>query len=404
MADSDGRDGDRAATDRLSRRRVLAFAGTGLTTGLAGCSGGGGDTTATEGDGSTATPTATPAAAPTATPSATATETATATPTAEPTETPAISDVVGDYQCGSVDAEPDITVAQDGSGDHETVAAAIEAVPDRSREETVVSIGPGRYYEKLTVPRSKVNLTLVGAGPTETVLTYDDHADKTDEQGNAIGTGGSASFSAAPPDFTAANLAFENDAEPVAQAVAAKVEGDRSLFRNCRFLGNQDTLYTIAPVRQYYRDCYIEGDVDFIFGAATAYFENCEIFCKPDGGYVTAASTPQSADYGYVFNNCEVTADGAPDDSYYLGRPWRPYARTVFMNSTLGDHVAPAGWDNWGEPAKEETANYAEYENEGPGYAPDQRVDWAKQLSDFLAQQYADPAEVLDGWDPTACF
>jgi len=396
MDSSSGGD-DGRSNARFSRRRMLALAGVTLASGVAGCSGGGSD------DG-TDTPADTDGGSPTPGPTPTATQTATATPTDAGTATPKLSDLVGEYRCADVDADPDIVVAKDGSGDVETVDEAIEEAPARDPSGTLIYVEAGRYYEKLEVPRSKINLTLVGAGPTETVLTYDDHAEKTDDQGNALGTGGSASFATSAPDFTAANLAFENDAEPVAQAVAARVAGDRSLFRNCRFLGNQDTLYTIAPVRQYYRDCYIEGDVDFIFGAATAYFENCELFCKDDGGYVTAASTPRSADYGYVFNNCEVTADGAADDSYYLGRPWRPYARTVFMNSTLGDHVHPEGWHNWDDPGKEETATYAEYNNEGPGYTPDQRVEWATELSDYLAGQHEDPEEVLDGWTPEACF
>jgi len=375
----------------FSRRAMLALSGAGLAA-LAGCSGGGGDdpTSTTDTTGTT---------------TATTTTTEQTTTTTRTTEQKSIEELKGEYSCPSPNRDPDIVVAQDGSGDHETVQAAIDAVPERTAEETVVYIKSGRYKEKLKISRSKLNTTFVGESATETVLTYDDHADKTNDRGMELGTGGSASFAITAPDFTAVNLTIENAAEPVAQAVAARVEADRALFSNCRFLGNQDTLYTLSAERQYYHDCYIEGDVDFIFGAATAYFEDCELFCKPDGGYVTAASTPQDANFGYVFNNCEFTAaEGTADDSYYLGRPWRSYARTVVMNSYLGDHIHPAGWDNWGEPAKEETATYKEYQNEGPGYTPEERVEWAGELSNYMASKHSDLEDVLDDWNPARCL
>lgn len=297
--------------------------------------------------------------------------------------------------------EYDIAVADDGSGDYETVQAAIDAVPDRDPSETVVRIEAGRYEEKLVLPAEKTNVTFVGAGAEETVLTYDDHADVTDENGEEIGTTGSSSFFVNGDGFTARNVTFENDADHVAQAVAVRVDADRAVFENCRFVGWQDTLYTYGEdTRQYYRECYIEGRVDFVFGWATAVFEDCEIFCVGDKGYITAASTPEESDYGYVFTDCEVTGD-APSNSFYLGRPWRPYAKTVFMHCSLDDHIKPAGWHNWRDPDNEETAAYAEYENSGPGSVPEERVEWADRLTDAEAAEHTSLETVFDGWDPT---
>jgi pectinesterase len=246
---------------------------------------------------------------------------------------------------------------------------------------------------------------LVGAGPEETILTYDDHADKTDSEGDPLGTAGSASFVVDGQDVTVKELTVRNDAQADIQAVAARVDANRAIFVNCRFIGEQDTLYTRnADANQYYTDCYIEGEIDFIFGAATAYFEGCEVFCIGFSGYATAASTEEGEDYGYVFNNCEITGENTSFPSYYLGRPWKPYAQTVFLNTEMDDHIHPEGYDPWDEedqPDKTETAYYAEYNNSGPGYTPDERVDWAHILSESEAQPYLSPETVLDGWDPT---
>ncbi|WP_137685290.1 pectinesterase family protein [Haloarcula mannanilytica] len=296
----------------------------------------------------------------------------------------------------------EIVVAKDGSGDYERVQAAIEAVPDQSPSETVICIEPGRYKEKLTLPETKTNVTFAGAGAAKTVLTYDDHADMIDEDGEEIGTTGSSTCFVNGDGFTARNLTFENDAPHVAQAVAIRVDADRAVFENCRFRGWQDTLYTYGEgTRQYYSECYIEGRVDFIFGWATAVFEDCEIRCIGDKGYVTAASTPTESDYGYVFLNCAVTGD-APPNSFYLGRPWRPHAKTVFMHCYLNEHIKPVGWHNWRDPANEETATYAEYENTGPGNNPTERVSWADQLTQAEATDHASLQTVFDGWNPRA--
>lgn len=293
----------------------------------------------------------------------------------------------------------DFVVAKNGDGDFETVQAAIDAVPDFRDNETQILIENGQYEEKLVLPTSKTNVTFVGEDVSETVLTYKDYNGKLNRFGEEIGTSGSSSIFLFGDGFTARDLTFQNSAGRVGQAVAVRVDSDRAVFENCRFLGNQDTLYTHGrDSRQYYRDCYIEGTVDFIFGWATAVFHGCEIVCKGDSGYVTAASTPKEKAFGYVFDDCRVTGD-SPENSFYLGRPWRPHARTVFMNSYLGTHIEPEGWHNWDEPAKEETAFYAEYQNDGPGYVPEKRDSWSHQLTDDEAADYT-LRNVLDGWDP----
>ncbi|WP_435366109.1 pectinesterase family protein [Haloarchaeobius sp. DYHT-AS-18] len=389
MEESDQQCRDSAA-HRLSRRKVLAATGVGALTGLAGCNSGDAERTASDTDAQSSASTATEPQ----------------TSTAEPTETKSVGEKLEEYGCPKLDRDPDIVVAKDGSGDYETVQAAIDALPADDFDENQVYIKEGVYEEKLALG-GKLDVTLLGAGPEKTILTYDDHADKTNSLGNPIGTSGSASFVINGYDITLKDLTVRNDAEPVAQAVAARVDASRAFFVNCRFVGNQDTLYTRNEnTNQYYKDCYIEGDVDFIFGAATAYFDGCEIFCKGSSGYATASSTEEGEEYGYVFNDCTITGD-APDDSFYLGRPWKRFAQTVFLNTEMGDHIRPEGYHPWPEPDhpdKTKTAYYAEYNNSGPGYTPDERVEWSHTLSESDAEPYLSPKTVLDGWDPTACL
>ena len=278
-------------------------------------------------------------------------------------------------------------VAQDGSGDFTTVQEAIYAVPDFRRKETKIKIMNGVYQEKLILPASKTHVTFVGENPEKTILTYDDYAQKLNKYREEIGTTGSSSFFIFGDDFKARNITFENSAGPVGQAVAVRVDGDRVMFANCRFLGNQDTLYLHGRgSRQYYKNCYIEGTTDFIFGWSTAVFENCEIFCKVGGHYITAASTEKSANYGFVFINCKITGD-APANSFYLGRPWRDYAQTVFINTEMPSLIKPEGWHNWSKPNAENTVFYAEYNSKGPG-ASNHRVAWSNQLTKDQLDHY----------------
>lgn len=296
----------------------------------------------------------------------------------------------------------DFIVALDGSGDFKTVQAAINAVPDFRKQRTRVFIKTGTYKEKLVLPASKTNVTFVGESKDSTIITNDDFAQKLNSFGEEMGTTGSSSFFIFGDGFHAENLTFENSAGPVGQAVAVRVDGDKVIFDNCRFLGFQDTLYPHGRnSRQYYRNCYIEGTTDFIFGWSTAVFDNCEIFSKEGGHYITAASTEEGANYGFVFINCTLTGD-APKESVYLGRPWRPFAQTVFINTNMGEHIKKEGWHNWNKPHAEGTVCYAEYENSGPGWTPSERVDWAVILSPQAAEKYT-IKEILrgqDDWNP----
>jgi pectinesterase len=300
-------------------------------------------------------------------------------------------------------ASYDFTVAADGSADFNTVQEAINAVPDFRKERTRIFIKSGTYKEKLVLPASKTNVTFIGEDKGSTILTNDDFAQKLNPFGEEIGTTGSTSFFVFGDGFHATNLTFENSAGPIGQAVAVRVDGDKVIFDNCRFLGFQDTLYPHGRnSRQYYRNCYIEGTTDFIFGWSTAVFENCEIFSKEGGHYITAASTEEGAKHGLVFLDCTLTGD-APKESVYLGRPWRPFAQTVFINTDMGGHIKKEGWHNWNKPQAEETAFYAEYNNSGPGWTPSKRVDWAKQLSPKAAKKYT-VKQILggsDNWNPS---
>lgn len=303
---------------------------------------------------------------------------------------------------GTAQAKYDFVVAKDGSGNFKTVQDAINAVPDFRKNRTTIFIKNGTYKEKLILPASKQSVTFIGEDVKKTILTYDDFAQKKNRFGEEVGTTGSSSFYIFGSDFTAENITFENSAGPVGQAVAVRIEGDRIYFKNCRFLGNQDTLYTYGEKsRQYYQNCYIEGTVDFIFGWSTAYFDNCEIFCK-NNGYITAASTQQGAKYGYVFRNCNITGS-ASENSFYLGRPWRPYAQTVFLECKLGKQIKPEGWHNWGKPEAEQTTFYAEYKSTGPGANPKARVKWAKLLTDEQAKEFT-PDKVLGDWQPGMAY
>lgn len=295
-----------------------------------------------------------------------------------------------------------LVVAQDGSGDFTSVQAAIDAVPSYAEERTVIYVKNGVYKEKITVPSGKL-ISLIGEDPEKTILTYDDYAQKLGPGGTEIGTSGSYSFQVLANDFYAENITFENAAgwgDGVGQAVALFVQADRAVFYNVRILGHQDTLYANGDGRrQYYKDCYIEGTVDFIFGSATAVFDSCHIH-SVDRGYVTAASTPANAAYGYVFLDSRLTGSGT--GNVYLGRPWRPYANVIFVNTWMDRHIRPEGWHNWNDPSREQTSRYAEYGSTGPGAAADRRVPWAYAGSAEEAGGITVEAVLggSDGWDP----
>ena len=287
-------------------------------------------------------------------------------------------------------------VARDGTGDFRNIQDLIYSIRAFRPQHTVVFIKKGLYKEKLILPTWVNDVTFIGEDREETVITWDDHANIND-----MGTFRSYTFLIQGNGITFENLTIENDASPLGQAVAAHIEGDRIIFRNCRFLGNQDTIFPGQEnCRQYFEDWYIEGTTDFIFGPSVCWFEKCTVYCKKDS-YITAASTPQNQPYGYIFNKCRIIlAEGVT--KMCLGRPWRQYAMTLFMNCELPGGIVSQGWHNWGKEENEKTVRYMEYNNTGAGAATAQRVKWSKVLTSGEASVYTigNVMKGCDGWSP----
>ncbi len=290
-------------------------------------------------------------------------------------------------------------VAQDGTGDFTTVQAAFNAIPGANKKPVTILVRNGIYKEKLLLDSGKDFVTLVGDDKFNTILTYDDHSGKVAPDGKIINTHSSWSFLVKADNFTARNITFQNDAGFTAgQAVAVESDGDKVFFDNCRFIGFQDVLFTNSDKsRQYFRHCYIEGTTDFIFGSATAWFQKCHIHSKKNS-HVTAASTPASKKYGYIFNECILTGDTSLHN-VSLGRPWQPYAAVAFIRCFIGEHIKPEGWNNWNNPANEKTARYVEYKNFGASADPGKRVSWARQLNDEEIKAYT-IENIFGDWDP----
>jgi len=278
-----------------------------------------------------------------------------------------------------------MVVAKDGSGDFTSIQQAINATKTFPPQRITILIKNGIYNEKVKVHSWNNDLTIIGESAENTIITYNDFFDKINLGRNS--TFYSWTMLVEGNDFIAENLTIENSAGPVGQAVALHVEADRCVFRNIRILGHQDALYAAGMnCRQYYKDCYIEGTTDFIFGAATALFENCTIHSKSNS-YITAASTPEGTLFGYVFKHCKLTAaEGV--DSVYLGRPWRKYAKTVFIDCELGNHILQEGWKEWDNSNNKQTTFYAEYNNTGPGANTSKRIGWSHQLTKKEVKQY----------------
>ena len=319
---------------------------------------------------------------------------------------PSDSDARGKY-----DNTDTLVVARDGSGEFRTVSEAVEVCRAFMEYTKVIYVKKGIYKEKLVVPSWLTNIEIIGEDRDETIITFDDHANvKIPKIGlesasllqdpkdglQTMGTFRTYTVKVEGCHITFRNLTIENNAPRKGQAVALHTEGDCLRFVNCRILGNQDTIYTgMANTRLYFEDCYIEGTTDFIFGPSTAWFEQCVIHSKADS-YITAASTPRDVTYGYVFNRCRLTAD-ATVSKVYLGRPWRPYAYTLFMNTEMGGHILPQGWHNWNNADNERTARYCEYQSSGPGASSVSRVAWSHQLSSKEAAALT-PQKVLGNW------
>src|SRR4029079_2640682 len=274
-----------------------------------------------------------------------------------------------------------IVVAADGSVDCCSVQQALDHVPKNKNQPVVIYIKPGVYNEQLRVSAGKNHVTLRGEEPQKTILTFKLSALQAGNTRLAFSTLVNAN------DFRAENLTFENTFGTGSQAVALFVDAERASFENCRFLGWQDTLF-VNGSRHYFKNCYIEGHVDFIFGTASAVFEDCTIHCKGQG-YVTAHyRLSNEENTGFVFLRCRLTGENT-GNGVYLGRPWRPYARVVFIDCWLGSHIRAEGWDNWRDPAREKTASFAEYKSKGPGANPSARVAWSKQLTDREAAEFS---------------
>ena len=297
-------------------------------------------------------------------------------------------------------APTELTVAADGSAPFKTVQEAVMAIPAGSLlSPVIIRIKPGIYKELIYVQREKRFFHLVGEDAARTILTFDLYAGIEGRDGKPIGTFRTPSTVIDADDFTAENITFENSAGPKGQALAMRVDGDRAVFRNCRFLGWQDTLF-INRGRHYFEDCYITGHVDFIFGGATAFFERCHLHCR-GSGYITAASTPDNQAFGFVFSNCKITGE-SPDVKTYLGRPWRDFSSVIFLATEMADVVRPAGWHNWDKPEREKTSRYAEFNNSGAGARAPARVKWSRQLTRAEAQAVTVKRVLAgnDGWNP----
>lgn len=299
----------------------------------------------------------------------------------------------------TVQAQKRIVISKDGKGDFYSVQAALDAIPPGQAMPTELFIKKGIYREVIVVDARKNNIRFIGEDKNQTILIFNNHAGVKLANGDTLNTWTCASTFVYGDDFYAENLTFQNDAGFTAgQAVALRVEGNRARFINCRMIGFQDVLFLSGSgVKHYFRDCYIEGTTDFIFGAATAVFKNCHIHSKKNS-HVTAASTNSIIPYGFVFFDCKLTAD-SNIDKVSLGRPWSPTAHVTYLNCWMDSHIIPGGWDNWRNPANEQTARYAEYNSSGPGANPSQRVKWIKQLTADQASTYTISA-IFGTWKP----
>jgi pectinesterase len=281
--------------------------------------------------------------------------------------------------------DTNIIVAQDGTGDFTKIQDAVNAAKAFPDDRITIFVKNGVYYEKVKIYSWNPKITLIGESREKTIITYDDYFNKINIGRNS--TFHTYTVLVEGDDFFAKNLTIQNSSGEVGQAVALNVNANRVVFTNCSFLGNQDTLYTSGEgTKNYFKDCYIEGTTDFIFGDATVLFEDCIVKSKKNS-YITAASTPENTDFGYVFKNCKLIADESTD-AVYLGRPWRIYAKTVFINCEMGKQIKSEGWHNWSKPEAEKTTFYAEYKCSGEGFQPDKRVSWSHQLRKSEERKY----------------
>ncbi|MCD7836865.1 MAG: pectinesterase family protein [Lachnospiraceae bacterium] len=323
--------------------------------------------------------------------------------------------------------------SEDASPQENYIPAEKTFPAEKSSVEPVnIHIGEGIYREKLIITRP--NLTFIGSGREKTIIVYGHGAADIMPDGGKRGTFRTASVRIDTHDFTAKHLTFKNDAgygHTAGQALALYVDGDRNAFFDCGLIGSQDTLFT-APLpikeaspggfkgpgearprvlgRHYFKDCYLQGDVDFLFGGGIVCYDNCLIYSKKPGdilppecpdtdvlyGFITAASTPEGQPFGYVLKNCSLKSD-CPPSTVYLGRPWREWAKTVYLNCYMDEHIKPVGWKDWDK--NHNHFFYAEYKSYGPGANPEARADFSHQLTDEQAAEYT-LEKIFQGWLP----
>lgn len=293
----------------------------------------------------------------------------------------------------------DVTVAQDGSGDFKTIQQAIDHAPDEVAPDArlIIHIKAGTYHERVKIPHERPRVTLLGEAAASTLITFGMSAKE------AGGTFFSPTVEVNGAAFHAENVTFENSFGTGSQAVAIAVHSDKAVFRKCRFVGWQDTLYA-AWGRQHYFDCFVEGHVDFIFGNATAVLDHCEIHSRA-GGYIAAESgTSPAQTTGFVFYKCKLTGEGGKK-GVFLARPWRPYSRVVYIDCEMGAQIRPEGWNNWNHTAaNEKTAWFGEYGSKGPGATPAARLKWVHELTPGDVKQFLPNVFLrgIDDWQAAA--
>lgn len=320
-----------------------------------------------------------------------------------------------------VDGVTPIVVSADGNGDFKTMGEALNSIPINNAQRRVIFVKRGTYKEKLTIDRSYV--TVVGEDPDSTILTYDAKPNDIGPDGKELGTYNDFSVKITGHDFSARDISFQTTAgSKVGQAVALDVDADKASFQNCHILGYQDTLLlrnktdasetdnvpdqpTVQTYRSYFKDCFISGSVDWIFGAAQAMFDHCTLHAMLNG-YVTAASTPQEQRYGFVFRDSHVTGENPYSGQLdtYLGRPWRPYASVTYVNTQMDRNVDSAGWNNWGKESNEQTVRYAECGSTGDGFDAQRRVPWASRTCMTESQDLVKAVDLDEYYVPSRVF
>ncbi|XP_066368211.1 probable pectinesterase 53 isoform X2 [Miscanthus floridulus] len=287
------------------------------------------------------------------------------------------------------------------AGNFTSIQAAVESLPLINLARVVIRVNAGTYTEKVNISPMRAYVTVEGAGADKTVVQWGDTADTAGSGGRPMGTFGSATFAVNSMFFVAKNITFKNTApvpRPGAlgkQGVALRISADNAVFVGCNFLGAQDTLYDHLG-RHYYRDCYIEGSVDFIFGNALSLYVGCHVHAIARNYGALTAQNRQSLleDTGFSFVNCRVTGSGA----LYLGRAWGTFSRVIFAYTYMDNIIIPRGWYNWGDPTREMTVFYGQYKCTGPGANYAGRVQWSRELTDEEARPFIS-LDFIDGFE-----